>query len=58
MEQQEIELDRRRWYKAWKMLRDKPDAEIRHWLTVQPESKRKDMARRLNAIRSNDNEKA
>lgn len=47
-----IEVDRARWFEAWRMFMKWPPHQIRAWLADQTDSElRADMARRLNQIK-------
>jgi hypothetical protein len=48
-----VEVDKTRWLKAWQLLRQKSQPDIRVWLNDQPEDYREDMRRRLNTVALN-----
>lgn len=48
----EIEQDKQRWFRAWRITQSKRPAEIRVWLSqIDDEDERNDWRRRLNALR-------
>lgn len=48
----EIEQDKQRWFRAWRITQSKRPAEIRVWLSqIGDEDERNDWRRRLNALR-------
>lgn len=49
----EMEMDKQRWHKAWRMIRTMRPPEIRAWLAkIDDESERNDWRRRLNTIKN------
>ena len=46
----QIEQDKKRWLKAYELLKNETRSAIVSWLNNQPEEYREDMRRRLNTI--------
>lgn len=49
----DTELDKRLWFQAWQMIKNKQHRDIAAWLEVQDPMFREDMRRRLNTVRAN-----